>query len=82
MRKRNVNATVTTFTNNTKNGILPLDEETRKSLKMKHLEGKQYWKKALLNDRVEGVYPIYFEAIDDKTVCQGAAKNKRRKWTI
>ena len=49
---------MTTLTNHKKNEILPLNEETIKSLKMKDPDGKQSSKTFLLNDRVEGDHPI------------------------
>ena len=61
MRKRNVNNAMAILTINMKNGILPLDEQTMKSLKIKHPEGKQACKEVLVNGMVKDVHPIKFE---------------------
>ena len=76
MKKGNVNVALTLLTNNMKDGILPLNVQTRNSLKEKHPEFKDTSINILLTDISQRVHPIKFADIDEEMVRKAAIKPK------
>jgi len=73
MHKGNVNAAIKLLTDNMQNGILPLNDETLKLLKQKHLSPEEV---ILLPDTMEYVHPIKFEGIDEECIRKATIKTR------
>ena len=76
MKKGNVNAAINLLSENMKNGILPLNNETLKQLKLKHPQPKKADKTILLPDTPERIHPVRFELIDADLIKKAATKTR------
>ena len=68
MSKGNVNAAINLLTDNRRNGILPLNNETLTLLRLKHPDPK---------DVPERIHPVKFEVIDVEMIRKEAMRTKR-----
>ena len=64
MRKKNVNAAINLLTENMRNGILPLNNETLNLLRLKHSNPKGAYESVMSTDVPERIHPVKFEVID------------------
>ena len=76
MQKGNVNGAIKLLTNNMKNGILPLNEQTLNLLKQKHPKVSKASEEVLLPDIPEIVHQMKFENITEDTVRKAIMKTK------
>lgn len=77
MQMRNVNAAVNQLSENMRNGILPLNNETLKHRKLKHSQLKKADRNALVSDIPERIHAVKLESIDAELVRRAATKTKR-----
>ena len=63
MRKGNVNAAINLLTENMRNRILPLNNETSNLFRLKHPDPKDAHESVMLSDVLERIHPIKFEVI-------------------
>ena len=63
MRKGNVNAAINLPTENMRNGILPLNNETSNLFRLKHPVPKDAHESVMLSDVPERMHPVKFEVI-------------------
>jgi len=62
MTRGKVNSAMKLLTNNMKNGILPLNNETLSILRQKHPQPKEPGESVLLTDeRLQEIHPVFFE---------------------
>ena len=74
MKKGNVNAVINLLTENMRNGILPLNNETFNLLRLKHPDLKDAHESVMLSDVPERIYPVKFEVIDAEMIRKAAMK--------
>ena len=70
MKKGNVNAVVNLLTENMRNGILPLNNETLNLLRLKHPDLKDAHESVMLSDVTERIHPV----IDAEMIRKAAMK--------
>ena len=73
MRKGNLNAATNLLTENMRNGILPLNNETLNLLRLKHSAPKDAHEKVMLSDVPERIHPVKFEVIDAEMKTRGGS---------
>ena len=76
MGKGNVNAAIKLLSNNMEGGVMPLNEETKEMLKIKHPVGEEAKEDVLLQGPLPTVENVIFETIDEAMV-YAAAKMTR-----
>ena len=76
MQKGNVNGALKILTNNMKNGVLPLNDETLSLIKQKHPDATAADPTILLPDEPVNVHPIRFDMIDAEMIRKVAVKTK------
>ena len=76
MRKGNLNAATNLLTENMRNGILPLNNETLNLLRLKHSAPKDAHEKVMLSDVPERIHPVKFEVIDAEMIRKAAMKTR------
>jgi len=76
MQRGNVNEAIKILTNNMRNVVLPITDETLHKLRQKHPESKEPGDSALLTDEPTSVYPIKFEMIYAEMVRSATLKTK------
>jgi len=76
MHKGNINAAIKVLTNNMKNGILPLNNETLKLLKQKHPKPTKADEGILLTDIPDSIHSVKFESIDEDIVRKAVIKTR------
>ena len=76
MRKGNINAAIKLLTNNMQNGIVPLNDETLRMLRMKHPKEEPASADVLFPDEPVVIHPIVFEKIDAELVRTAARKTQ------
>ena len=76
MMKGNVNAAISLLTENMRNGILPLNNETLNLLRLKHLDPKDGYESVMLSDVPERIHPVKFEVIDAEMIRKAAMKTR------
>ena len=76
MRKGNVNAAINLLTENMRNGILPLNNETLNLLRLKHSDPKDAYESVMLSDVPERIHPVKFEVIDAEMIRKAAMKTR------
>jgi len=76
MQRGNVNEAIKILTNNMRNVVLPITDETLHKLRQKHPESKEPGDSALLTDEPTSVHPIKFEMIDAEMVRSATLKTK------
>ena len=76
MTRGKVNSAMKLLTNNMKNGILPLNNETLSILRQKHPQPKEPGESVLLTDeRPQEIHPVmFFEQIDTETIKKAALR--------
>ena len=74
MKKGNVNAVINLLTENMRNGILPLNNETFNLLRLKHPDLKDAHESVMLSDVPERIHPVKFEVIDAEMKRKAAMK--------
>ena len=76
MKKGNVNAAINLLTENTRNGILPLNNKTLNLLRLKHPDPKDAHESVMLSDVPERIHPVKFEVIDAEMIRKAAIKTR------
>ena len=74
--KGNVNAAINLLTDNMRNGILPLNNETLNLLRLKHPDPKDAHESVMLSDIPERIHPVNFELIDAEMIKKAATKTR------
>eukprot|EP00111_Clytia_hemisphaerica_P007481 TCONS_00021735-protein len=76
MQKGNVNGAIKLLTNNMRGGVLPLDDNTIKQLRVKHPRAKPADESAILQGPLLQVEPVVFEVIDENLIYKAAQLTK------
>ena len=76
MRKGNIHNAMKLLTNNTKNGVLPLNKKTLEQLKQKHTQRRHANPEIMLPDKPVEIHPIKFDSIDAENVRKAALKTR------
>ena len=76
MRKGNVNAAINLLTENMRNGILPLNNETLNLLRLKHPDPKDAHESIMFSDVLERIHPVKFEVIEAEMIRKAAMKTR------
>ena len=76
MQKGNVNGALKLLTNNMKNGVLPLTDETLQLLHTKHPESKEATPDVLLQRPIQQVDQVVYDDIDEALVMKEAMETK------
>ena len=77
MQKGEVNAALKMLTNNMRNGILPLNDDTLLLLEQKHPEASELQEGILLDQLPQRIHPIVYDVIDEELVLNVAYLTKR-----
>lgn len=70
--KGNLNSAIKVLTNNMEGGILPLNDQTKELLKVKHPEGRKAQEHVKLQGPLPTVENVIFDVIDDSMVLEAA----------
>ena len=76
MEKGNVNSAMNLLTNNMSGGILPLNDETLKTLTEKHPDACEINEDVALQGPIKPINPIVFDGIDETMIMKAAKMTK------
>ena len=76
MQKGDLNSAIKVLTNNMSGGVLPLNDETLKTLHDKHPQGKDIDDNIMLQGPIKPIHPIVYNAIDETTIIKAVKMTK------